>query len=103
MSQEVNTQQNTQHVELTDYDYNQMRKAAYTRYLQLEEDLKARHEREAQWDATHRLGPVARWFVNKVRHFNDIMDEDDIQEALSAYNPMSGFQRWKAQQAQACS
>lgn len=77
-----------------------MSKAAYIRYLQLEEDLKARHEREAQWDATHRLGPIARWMVNKVRHFNDILDEDDIQEALATYNPMNGFQRWKAQQAQ---
>ena len=96
----MNTAQNNQHIELTDYDYNQMSKAAYVRYLQLEKDLKARHEREAQWDATHRLGPVARWFVNKVRRINDILDEDDIQDALSTYNPMSGFQRWKAQQAQ---
>lgn len=98
MSQEVKNQ-DSQHIELTDYDYNQIRKAAYARYLQLEEDLKARHEREAQWDATHRLGPIARWVVNKVRHFNDILDEDDIQDALSTYNPMSGFQRWKMQQA----
>ncbi len=87
----------SQHIELTDYDFSQMRKAAYARYLQLEEDLKARHEHEAQWDATHRLGPVARWFVNGVRHIKDTFDEDDIQDALSVYNPMEGFCRWKAQ------
>lgn len=99
MSQEVNNQESRQHIELTDYDYNQMRKAAYARYLQLEEDLKARHEREAQWDATHRLGPVARWMVNKVRHWKDIFDNDEIQDALDIYNPMNGFHRWKMQQA----
>lgn len=87
MSQEVKNQEIRQHIELTDYDYNQVRKAAYVRYLQLEEDLKARHEREAQWDATHRLGPITRWMVNKVRHWKDIFDNDEIQDALDTYNP----------------
>jgi len=90
--------QNTQSVELTDYDYCEMRKMAYAYYYDLENQRNARHEREAAWDAKHRLGPIARWIIKKVRGFHDSLDEEEIQEALEMANPMAGFQRWKEQQ-----
>jgi len=89
--------QNNQPVELTDYDYHEMRKIAYARYYDLENARNARHEREAAWDAEHRLGPIARWTIGKVRGFHDWLDEDEIQEALEMANPMAGFCRWQAE------
>ena len=100
MSQDVKNQEMSD----AEFSYESLRerKVADAQLYNLRKERGARHEREAQWDTMHRLGPIARWFVNEVRHFNDILDEDDIQEALATYNPMMGFSRWKALQTETC-
>jgi len=78
-----------------DYKMRDERKMAYAYMRKLEDERDERHKREAAWDAKHRLGPIARWAIGKVRGFHDSLDEEEIQEALEMANPMAGFQRWK--------
>jgi len=85
-------------IELTDYDYREMREIAYARYNDLMNARDERHKREAAWDTKHHLGPIARWIFKKVRGFHDWLDEDEIQEALAMANPMAGFTLYKDMQ-----
>jgi len=93
MEQEVKMTAEQQAID-DSYMYHRERKAAMADLRELERQRDERHQQEAEWDKTHKCGPIARWWINWKRHWKDVADEEREEELWNIASPVMAFNRW---------